>query len=100
MSGSVNSKEELLSITDYDDQESVATDKEIESLSAMFTDALHPWSHCQGQQNIIQIKHESADQENEMIEDLHVPLSEPPLNDISIKYPVSTSMLHTVKSRM
>ena len=58
----------------------------------MFTDALQPWSHRQGQQNINQIKHESADQEN-VIRDLHVPVSQPALNDTSINPHVSTSMV-------
>ena len=93
ISGSVNSKDELLSITDYDDQESIAADKEIESLSAMFTDALQPWSHRQSQQNILQIKDELADQENVMVRDLHVPVSEPAFDDTSITPPVSASML-------
>ena len=88
----MNSKEELFSITDYDDQESVATDKEIESLSAMFTDTLQPWSHRESPHDILQIKHELADQENVMVRDLHAPFSEPALDDTSINPPVSASI--------
>ena len=70
----------------------MATNKEIESLSAMLTDALQPYPHSQGQQNILHIKDQSADQENVMIRDLHVPVSGPPLKDTSINPPVSTSI--------
>ena len=56
ISGSVNFDEDLLSISDHDERQSTAIDREIESLSTMFTEMLQPWSQKAIRQDICQNK--------------------------------------------